>query len=245
MKQVLLCLVPTLLLLPGCMSSNQAAPKTAQAYYQEGETLYSEGRYTEAIEVLEKAREIYETADLNMRAELKIADAHFEAENYVEAATAYEDFLKQHPGHPEAPRIMYQLGLSHYNQILAIDRDQTATRNAMVAFESLANLFPDHPLAEKTPSFIQFCQDQLAGHELYVGRFYWKTKENRAAIGRLRQILEDYPQFSEMDKVRFYLGKAYLAGGHPPLAVLQFEALLRDFPQSELAEDTQEILQEL
>jgi outer membrane protein assembly factor BamD len=244
MKLVLLCSLP-LLFLWGCVSSQNPATMTAKDYYRQGEELYAEGRYTDALKSLEKARETYETADVNMRAELKIADTHFAAEDYVEAAASYEDFLKQHPSNPETPRIMYQLGLSYYQQILAIDRDQTATRNALVAFESLVNLYPDSPLADEAPPYIRSCRDQLAEHELYVGRFYEKTGEYRAAIDRLRGILEDYPEFSGIDKVRFYLGKSYLATGHPPLAALQFEALLRDFPQSELAGDTEEILHEL
>lgn len=243
MRLVLLCFLLPLLFLSGCMSSGQQTPKSALDYYNEGEELAARGHYREALEALEKVREIYESAELNMRAALKIADTHFAAEEYMEAAAAYEDFLKQHPGHPQTPRVLYQLGMSHYHQILAIDRDQTATRNAIVAFESLRNLYPDAPQAKEVPALIQFCQNHLAENELYIGSFYYKTKEYEAAINRLKSIFTEYPDFSSKDKVHFYLGQAYLENGDKTLAALQFEALLQEYPNSELAAKTEKILQ--
>jgi outer membrane protein assembly factor BamD len=241
MRLAPLCALLALFLLSGCMSATPA-PKTAAEYYREGEEKFARGDYREALESLEKVREIYESAELNMQAALKIADTHFAAEDYVEAAAAYEDFLKQHPAHPQTSRALYQLGMSYFKQILAIDRDQTATRNAMVAFESLANLYPDAPQAGEAPDLIRYCRDHLAESELYVGRFYLKTEEYRAAIGRLRDIMNAYPDFSGMDRVHYFLGLAYLENGHPPLAAVQFETLLREYPRSELTGKTQDIL---
>jgi outer membrane protein assembly factor BamD len=242
MRLVLSCSLLFLVLLTGCMSSGPPASKTALEYYREGEEKFASGQYREALESLEKVREIYESADLNMQAALKIADTHYAAEDYVEAAAAYEDFLKQHPGHPQTSRVLYQLGKSYFQQILAIDRDQTATRNAMVAFESLLNLYPDAPQSREVPDLIRYCRDHLAESELYVGRFYLKTDEHAAAIGRLRGILDAYPDFSGMDKVRFYLGLAYLESGHPPLAAVQLETLLKEYPRSELYGEAEDIL---
>jgi outer membrane protein assembly factor BamD len=242
MRLVLSCTLLLLVLLTGCMSSGPPASKTALDHYREGEEKFASGRYTQALESFEKVREIYESADLNTQAALKIADTHFAAKDYVEAAAAYEDFLKQHPGHPQAARILYQLGKSYFQEILAIDRDQTATRNAMVAFESLLTLHPDAPQSREAPDLIRYCRNHLAESELYVGRFYLKTDESKAAIGRLRGIFEAYPDFSGLDKVHFYLGLAYLESGHPPLAAAQFETLLKEYPLSELNGKAEDIL---
>jgi outer membrane protein assembly factor BamD len=242
MKLVLSCLLLSLVLLTGCAPSVPPASKTALDYYRDGEEQFARGDYREALESFEKVRDIYESADLNMQAALKIADTHYAREDYVEAATAYEDFLKQHPGHPQTARVLYQLGKSYFQQILAIDRDQTATRNAMVAFESLLNLYPDAPQSREAPELIRHCRDQLAESELYVGRFYLKTDEYAAAIGRLHGILDAYPDFSGMDKVHFYLGLAYLENGNPPLAALQLETLLKEYPRSELIGEAEDVL---
>ncbi|MEZ4485009.1 MAG: outer membrane protein assembly factor BamD [Syntrophotaleaceae bacterium] len=200
--------------------------------------------YAEAVTALEKAREIYESAEINTKAELLLADTHFAAEDYTEAASAYEDFLKQHPGHPETARVLSRLGMSYFNQILAIDRDQTATRNAIVTFESLQRLYPNDWRAKEAPAIIRHCRAQLAEHELYVGRFYLKTGEHRSAVNRLSSIAETFPDFSGLDRVSFYLGQAYLANGHPTLAVKTLEQLLREHPDSDLYAEAEKLLRQ-
>ena len=84
-----------------------------------------------APRVAATASDTYYSPELNVLAELKIAEAHFLAGNFVEAAAAYEDFLKQHPEHERTPQVLYQLGMAYYNQILSADRDQTASRNVV------------------------------------------------------------------------------------------------------------------
>lgn len=244
MKLVLLCALLSPLMLAACMGPGTPPPKTAQDYYLQGKAEYDDGDYLEAVTSLEKAREIYESAEINTKAELLLADTHFAAEDYPEATTAYEEFLKQHPNHPESARVFSRLGMSYFNQILAIDRDQTATRNCIVTFESLQRLYPDDMRAKEAPEIIRYCRERLAEHELYVGRFYLKTGEQRAAIDRLMAIHESFPEFSGLDRVSFYLGKAYLDNGHPALAVKTLEKLLRDHPDSEFYDKTQQLLRQ-
>lgn len=233
MKRAFLCAILSSFLLAACMSGGTPQPKSAEDYYLQGKSQFDAGNYMEAVTSLEKAREIFESAEINTKAELLLADTHFASKDYPEAASAYETFLKQHPGHPETPRVLSRLGKSYYNQILAIDRDQTATRNTIVTFESLQRLYPDDFRAKEAPEIIRYCRNQLARHELYVGHFYLKTGEHRSAINRLRAIYDDFPEFSGLDQVGFYLGQAYLDNGHPALAVKTLEKMLQDYPNSD------------
>lgn len=244
MKLAFLCALLTPFVLTACMGPASPPTKTAQDYYLQGKAEFDDGDYMDAVTALEKAREIYESAEINTKAELLLADTHFAAKDYPEAASAYEDFIKQHPGHPETARALQRLGMAYYNQILAIDRDQTATRNAIVTFESLQRLYPDDWRAKEAPAIIRQCRAQLAEHELYVGRFYLKTGEHRSAINRLSAIAETFPDFSGLDRVSFYLGKAYLANGHPALAVKTLEQLLHDHPDSELYAKAEKLLRQ-
>ncbi len=242
MKPTLLYTLLLCLLLTACRGAVTPPPRTAEEHYQEARVLFENRRYREAVAVLEIARATYESAETNRNATLLLADTHFAAEDYPEATTMYEIFLRQHPGDPDTPRALSQLGKSYYHQILAIDRDQTAARNTVVTFESLQRLYPDHPLAGEAPEYIRFGNQHLARHELYVGRFYYRTGELRAAIQRLRAIGKNYPDFTAMDQVNYYLGRAYLDNGHHALAVQTLETLLRDHPDSKLYSKAQRIL---
>lgn len=237
-------LLSALCLLTACSAATAPEGKSAEDYYRLGEQHFANEDYQEAINAYEKAMEIYETAELNRRAELRIADAHFANEEYVEAAAGYEDFLKRHPGTPQSPRVMFQLGESYFNQILAIDRDQTATRNALITFESLLKIYPDAPESRIAPERIEACRNHLAANELYVGLFYYKFDKHKAAIDRLTELLEKFPDSPDKDQAYYYLGCSFLENGHPNLAVTTFENLIADFPRSPLAAKAKTILRE-
>lgn len=234
-----------LLLAAACTSTVVPPPRTADYYLQEGEGFFDKGLYEEAIASWEKVRDTYFSPELNILAETKIAEAHFLAGNYVEAAAAYEDFLKQHPDHERTAQILYQLGMSYYNQMLSADRDQTATRNALVTFEALLKRFPADPKNEEVGVLAARCRDRLAEHELYVGRFYLRSGEYQAAIHRLKSIFSHYPNYFKRDQVYFYLGQAYLKTGDRQQAIAAFNTLFKEFPQSEYIIEAQKTVEKL
>lgn len=213
-----------------------------QKHLAEGESYFERGLYDEAITSWEKVRDSYYSPELNILAELKIAEAYFQAERYVEAAVAYEDFLKQHPDHPRSPDVLYQLGLTYYRQILSVDRDQTATRNALATFEILLEKYPEDSRREEVSTLIQRCRDHLAGHELYVGHFYLRTGHPEAAVNRLEYLFENYPNFFDRDEAYYHLGRAYLDSGQREKAVDTFNTLMREFPKSEYIPKAQKII---
>lgn len=240
----LLFFAPLLMILSACAASSPPTPvSTAEQYFQEGESYFEKGLYSDAIASWEKVRETFYSPELNVLAEMKIAEAHFHAKEYPEAAAAYEDFLKQHPDHERTPQILYQLAMSYYHQILSHDRDQTATRNALATFEDLLKRYPEDPRKGEVTTFIAHGRNRLAEHELYVGHFYLRTKQYQASINRLKGIFAQYPDFEHGDELYFYLGQAYLKSGDKQSAIDTFNALSREFPQSEYVAEARKIME--
>ncbi len=231
------------LFLSACAATTPPAPKSAAAYLQEGETLFDQGLYAEAVTAWEKVRDSFYSPELNVLAEMKIAEAYFLDEKYIESAAAYEDFLKQHPDDPRAEEALYRLGLSYYHQILEPDRDQTATRNALVSFETYLRRFPKTSRAEEVRIFIARCRDTLAEHELSISRYYLKSGNPAAALGRLQEVIKTYPNFSGRDAVWFYLGQSYLQTGQRQAAIEAFNSLYREFPGSKYVLQAQKYLE--
>jgi outer membrane protein assembly factor BamD len=234
---VLLCL-----LLAACSGKETVPRHSAEQYFQEGERYFEANLYEDAIASWEKVRDTYYSPELNMLAELKIAEAYFYAERYEEAALAYADFLKQHPNDERTPDIMYRLGTSHYRQILSADRDQTSTENANKVFEELIRRFPEDKNVEEVGYLIQRCRNRLAEHEVYVGRFYLRTDKYAAATKRLEKMLATYPNYYFRDEAYYYLGRAYLKTGEKEKTKAIFNKLFAEFPGSDYIIDAQEIL---
>ena len=231
MKQVFFFLLAGLLL-TACSAGQPAPPKNAEYYFQEGETFLEKGLYDDAIKSWEKVRDSFYSPELTMLAELKMAETYYTAERYPEAASAYSDFLKQYPGEQRNGAATYWLGMSYYRQILAIDRDQTNTRNALNVFQDLLRSFPDEREESEIRPLIQQCRNQLAAHEVYVGRFYLRTKHYQSAIKRLTEVIQQYPDYPQLEEAYFYLLSAYLKLENRERAEAVFQQLSAAFPDS-------------
>lgn len=239
------CLLLSLLLLAACAPNTVVPPaKNAGVYFQEGEEFFGKGLYRDAIASWEKVRDSYFSPELNTLAELKIAEAHFLGEEYIEAAVAYEAFLTSHPDHPRVADVLYQLGLCYTYQMLAIDQDQTSTVYALNAFKTLQERFPEDRRKEEVQIYIDRCLNQLAASELNIGNFYLRTKSFSASINRIEGLLKKYPNYYEKDKAYYYLGQAYLLDGEKEKAVVAFNTLFNDYVGSEFILDAQRFIEE-
>ncbi len=239
-------LLPTLicLLLAACGGTKTPPQNSAEKYFQEGERYFESNLYEDAIKSWEKVRDTFYSPELSMLAELKIAETYYVSKRYEEAASAFTDYLKQHPNDSRAATILYRLGLSYYQQILSADRDQTNTENALKTFQELLQRFPEDQNAREAGNLIQRCKTRLAEHEVYVGRYYLKKKHYQTAIKRLEGVLQSFPDYFYRDEAYFYLGKAYLKTDQPGKAKQIFMQLSDQFPGSHFIEESQELIPE-
>lgn len=206
MKRILcLCLLLTFTL-GGCAWFETQEEKTANQLAQEGMEAFERGKYRRAIESFEKLRDWYPFSKYASLAELKTADAYYHLEEYEEAVYAYEAFESLHPRNEAIPYVIYQIGRCYYERMESIDRDQTATKKALDTFQRLRRAFPKSSYAMKADSHIKECYERLAGHEFYVGMFYYKSKHYKTALDRFQTVLDEYPTVGDLRwKARKYI----------------------------------------
>ena len=214
----------------GC--STPQINKPADLLYKEGEQLYLDGKYEDAIAQWKKVKDTYQSPELNTKAELNIADAYFLNKDYIEAAAGYEDFRKLHPKHPQADFALYRQGMSYYNQIHSIDTDQTPVKNAQSTFASYLSHYPEGAQRTEVQEKSRDCRDKQLQYELYVARFYMKNDSYKAAIARFEESLKMFTDLSRRDEVLYYLGKAYLHDGQKQKGREIFGQLASEFPGS-------------
>ena len=169
--------------------------------------------YKKAREFYTRLKEEYPLHELAILAELGIADSFYSDKEYVEAELAYRDFTTFYPTNENVPYAFYQMGMCHYVQIGAVDRDQTETIRAKREFERLVARFPQSKFSILAEKMIRECKMKLAEHEFYVGNFYFKQKKYNAALKRFEAIARDYAGVGMDLKVESYIAetKARLA----------------------------------
>lgn len=213
MKFLLPLLVILSLVLSGCSSSGQGQPeKTARLLVLDGMEAYDSGRFTKAVENFEQLKNWYPFSKYAILAELKIADAQYHLHHYPEAVTAYEDFERLHPRNEAIPYVIYQIGRCHFEQIDTVDRDQIPAHDALAAFRRLVHQFPGDHYSRAARLHIISCLKSIMGRDFYVGQFYFKTKQYRAALHRFLTIVDQTPDVGLHHEALLYIAKcrAYL-----------------------------------
>ena len=65
-----------------------------------------------------------------------------------------------------------------------------------------------------------------------MGRYNYRRRIYTSAVWRLQDLVEDFPEFQEMDKVLFLLGMSYGRNRLPEEAIETFEQLRAEYPDS-------------
>lgn len=185
-------IIAALVFSSGCSTKNKRE-KLAPELASEAMEAFDDKRYQAAIETFNKLRDWYPFDKLATLAEFKIAEAHFKMEEYEEAIVSYEEFAKLHPRNESIPYVLNQIALCYFNRIDTVDRDQNTARSAIEAFSKLMRQFPDSKYAKDAEEKKSVCLKSLAGHEIYVGRFYYKSKHFKGAKARFETVLKNYP----------------------------------------------------
>ncbi len=221
----------------GCAGQGKSLDEMdAGEIYYRGVKAYHNLNYELAESSFKRLMEEFPLSPYALDAELMLADTYYRVERYEDASSYYTNFVTLHPSHPKAPYALFQKGMSHFKDVLSVDRDQTATRKALFAFEDLVRYYPESPYAEKAKELIRFLRRRLAEREFYVGRFYFKGKNYKGALYRFREILEHYPDVGLTDKTLYYIGESYTRLGEKNLAEEVFSTLIKEFPDSPFAE---------
>ncbi len=231
----LAAVVVTVALLAGCGGGTEPerfAEASPRELYARAERLLGDKRYERAAKAFEEVERQHPFAPEAVEAQLMAAYAYYQNADYDAAIAAARRFVELHPGHEDVPYALYLIGQSWYERIEIVERDQTASREALRAFRELIRRFPDSEYAKDARLKIDLVLDHLAGKEMDVGRFYQQRKEYLAAVNRFRRVIEDYQTTSHVPEALYRLVESYLALGLPEEARKAAAVLGHNYPDS-------------
>lgn len=204
-KKVITFLILGLLVFSACGKKTKIHSGTAQELYSDAtnELYNNKGGFPWVFTgpdydlILETLREIqlrYTFSPFATLAEIRTADTYFRQEEYIQAITEYDNFIKNHPGHNEVEYAMYQLALSNYKLKGSKDRDPTYAREAVKWFTIFKENYPNSELYPGADKRILKCNDILAEREIFIGKYYMRKKNYKAAEARFNLVLQNFPE---------------------------------------------------
>jgi len=212
--------------------------KTVEELYNNGVDALSQKRYATAVTQFDAVEQNYPYSSWAVNAQLMHGYAEYLQNHYTEAIGSLDRFIQLHPASPNASYAYYLRGLSYYEQIADIQRDQKGTQQAMVTLQDVVNRFPESAYARDARLKIDLCRDHMAGKEMEIGRFYEQQKLYEAAIGRFQRVVDDYQTTNHTPEALHRMTEIYLVLGMTDQAKKTAAVLGHNYPGSRWYEDS-------
>lgn len=195
----------------GCKSSsllrnkNASYTESAELNFNAGLEELKKGEHEKAISYFLFVKNKYPFTKFAALSDLKIAEARFDQEKWLDAASAYQVFIVLHPQNEEVEHAYFRMGLSYFNALpkefflfpKTVTKDQTTTQKALDAFEQFLVAYPTSAQKAETDAKIAILKSYLAKHELYVASYYERRGRYQQAFKRLEVLLTLYPNAPE------------------------------------------------
>lgn len=190
-----------------------APDEPADKLYSEGLTGLNSGDYAAAKKKFAEVDRQHPYTDWGRKSVLMTTYVSYRDGKYQDAITNGNRYVQLHPTSPDAAYAQYLVGMSYYNQVPDVSRDQERTTRAIAAFDELVRRWPQSEYAEPAKRRASVARDQLAGKEMQVGRFYLARKDYTGAINRFRVVVSQYQQTRHIEEALHRLVEAYLSLG--------------------------------
>jgi outer membrane protein assembly factor BamD len=205
--------------LSACGSRPKPKPKLA---YEERpvELLYSTGAdrmdhhmWSQAVDYFQEVERQHPYSEWSRRAILMQAFAHYQANAYDEAISDADRFISLYPGNQAAAYAHYLKAICYFEQIVDVGRDQASTGQALENLREVTSRYPHTEYALDARLKIDMVNDQLAGKEMTIGRWYLRQNDTLAAINRFKTVTERYQTTSHAPEALYRLVEANLTLG--------------------------------
>lgn len=193
----------------GCASTKPSLREHKGSYlesvklnFEAGDDALKREEYDKAIAYFQFVRSKYPNSIYAAKSDLRIADAKYMQKKWLDAAAAYEVFIRLHPRHEEIAYASYRLGSSYFYALPSkfflfpepASRDQTFSKEALTALERFTLQFPRSEYVPDAALKLATVKASLAKHHALIADYYQRRGRFQAAITRYVSVNELYPE---------------------------------------------------
>jgi outer membrane protein assembly factor BamD len=221
------------------VKSPQKHTERARRAYDEALVEYFDRDWEEAVLLFEDVKRRYAYTRYGRLAQLRIADAAFEQDNYAEAVTGYRGFVHDYPNDPEVVYARYKVVKSLFEQrsdtLMLPPLEERDLVTVEETYQAVLGFIDDYPTYKRRPE-LDYIHRVVAGllarHDLYVARYYLREDNYKATAARIEHALRTYPDSGLEPEALVLLGETYLKMRRTEDAKTVLERVLRHHPDS-------------
>lgn len=214
----------------GVKKDTRYVARDVNTLYRAAQDRLDQGNYRIAAALFDEVERQHPYSPWARRAQLMSSFSYYMDREYTPAIESAQRFLAIHPGNKDAAYAYYLIGLSYYEQISDVTRDQKITQQASNALGEVIRRYPDSRYAADARLKVDLVQDHLAGKEMEIGRFYQRSSNWLAASIRFREVTQKFQTTSHTPEALYRLTECYLALGIPEEAKKSAAVLGANYP---------------
>lgn len=238
LNKSLLLLTTAALALTACQSNNRDkeiayVERPVELLYNLAATELDKRDFEEAKQLFNEVERQHPYSEWARKSMVMSAFASYQSNRFGEAIETAQRYLGLHPGGSEADYAYYLIGLSYFDQIVDVGRDQRTTELAKTALTDVQLRFSDTEYARDASLKLDMVNDQLAGKEMEIGRWYLRRNQTLAGINRFRNVVKEYDTTSHSPEALHRLVEGYLTLGLKNEALVAGSTLGYNYPDSD------------
>lgn len=208
--------------------------RPVEALYNTGYQRLQQHRWADAIDYFQEVERQHPYSEWSRRSILMEVYAYYQNNNYAEAIAAADRFIQLFPGNPSAAYAFYMKAVCNFEQITDVGRDQGYATQALAGLRDVARRYPGSPYAIDAVVKIDMVNDQLAGKEMNIGRYYQRANQPLAAINRYKTVIsnEAYQRTSHTPEALYRLVEVNVSLGLTEEATRNAAVLGFNYPGS-------------
>jgi outer membrane protein assembly factor BamD len=211
--------------------------------YTRGSELLAKKNWITAREYFKRIVDSYPQSTYRADAKLGVGDSYL-GENHVDtlilAVNEYREFLQFFPLNNRADYAQFHLALAQSRQMLAAERDQTATHETLAEVQRFRDAYPKSEFMPEVDKIYQQARERLSESEFHVGLLYFRVHGYAGALARFVDLINADPNYSKRDQLYFYMAETCIKGSNlKPQAIEYYEKLITEYPKSKFAKRAQ------
>jgi outer membrane protein assembly factor BamD len=224
-------------------SSDLAADEPAEVLFNDALARLQSRNYDGAARKFAEVDKQYPYTNWSRRGLLLTTYSHFENRNYEDAIANGRRYVSLYPADKDAAYAQYLVGMSYFNQIPDVTRDQERSARALLSMDELIRRYPQSEYVPDARQRVAVARDQLAGKEMDVGRYYLEKRNFPGAVNRFREVLTKYQTTRHTEEALLRITEAYLSMGITGEAQTAAAVLGHNFPDSPWYKDAFKLLE--
>ena len=218
----------------GVKKDTRYVARDVNTLYRAAQDRLDRRQYKLAAALFDEVERQHPYSEWSRRAILMTAYAHYQGNDYAEAIGDADRFISLYPGNPAAAYAHYLKAICYFEQIVDVGRDQAATGQALANLSEVVQRYPRTEYAADARLKIDMVNDQLAGKEMNIGRYYQRGNQPLAAIGRYKAVIDNeaFQRTSHTPEALYRLVEVNLSLGLTEEATRNAAVLGHNYPGS-------------